>query len=97
MEEDKKNVNFTRYVLLGSFVGSLIGATAAMFAVPQSTEERKQALKELQRDLFKPVKMKFAELVEHIGDTLKRAIDEAASETEPDSVQIASNEIKEES
>lgn len=68
----------SRNVLLGSFLGGLVGATIALIALPQSPEEKRRNIAELQRDLVKPVKAKFFELVEHVGDTLKKAIDESA-------------------
>ncbi|MBF0464863.1 MAG: YtxH domain-containing protein [Nitrospirae bacterium] len=70
--------NVKRYVFLGSFLGGLIGATAALLLVPQSPEDRKKTLTDIQRDLFNPIKNKFNELVEHVGDTLIKAIDDAA-------------------
>lgn len=75
-EETYKKMS--RNVLLGSFLGGLVGATIALIVLPQSAEEKKRNIAELQKDLVKPVKVKFFELVEHIGDTLKKAIDESA-------------------
>lgn len=78
MASDESYRNLKRYVLLGSFLGGLIGATAALLLTPQSAEERKQKLMEMQGELFKPVKIKFAELVEYVGDSLIKALEEAA-------------------
>ncbi|MCG6550706.1 MAG: YtxH domain-containing protein [Candidatus Magnetominusculus sp. LBB02] len=68
-----------RYVLIGSFLGGLVGATAALLLAPQSPENRLKTITEIQRDLFRPVKNKFREMVEHIGDSLIKAIDDAAA------------------
>ncbi|MBF0317335.1 MAG: hypothetical protein HQL04_04100 [Nitrospirae bacterium] len=67
-----------RYVMLGSFLGGLIGATIAVLVLPQSPEDRKKTIHDIQKDLYKPVKVKFNELVEHVGNSLIKAVDEAA-------------------
>ncbi|MBF0536828.1 MAG: YtxH domain-containing protein [Nitrospirae bacterium] len=67
-----------RYVMLGSFLGGLIGATIAVLVFPQSSEERKRTICDIQQDLYRPVKVKFNELVEHVGNSLINALDEAA-------------------
>ncbi|MEO5359549.1 MAG: hypothetical protein H7843_03765 [Nitrospirota bacterium] len=67
-----------RYILIGSFLGGLVGATAALLLYPQSSDNRLKTLADIQHDLFRPVKAKFREMVEHIGDTLIKAIDDAA-------------------
>jgi gas vesicle protein len=78
MGSHKTGHDVKRYVFLGSFLGGLIGATAALLLVPQSPEDRKKTLTDIQRDLFTPVKNKFQEMVEHVGDSLIKAIDDAA-------------------
>ncbi|MBF0337891.1 MAG: YtxH domain-containing protein [Nitrospirae bacterium] len=67
-----------RYVMLGSFLGGLVGATVAVLVMPQSPEERRRTIADIQQDLYKPVKVKFNELVEHVGNSLIKAVDEAA-------------------
>ncbi len=78
MPEGGEEKKISRYILLGSFFGSLVGATIAIVAFPESKEEKKKQLKELQRDLLKPVQLKLAELIENLGDTLKSSIEEAS-------------------
>ncbi|MBF0319825.1 MAG: hypothetical protein HQL01_08495 [Nitrospirae bacterium] len=68
-----------RYVLIGSFLGGLVGATAALLLYPQSHEDRLKTISDIQHDLFRPVRNKFREMVEHIGNSLISAIDEAAA------------------
>jgi gas vesicle protein len=68
-----------RYVLIGSFLGGLVGATAALLLYPQSPDNRLKTITDIQHDLFRPVRNKFREMVEHIGDSLIKAIDEAAA------------------
>ncbi|MCI4626121.1 MAG: YtxH domain-containing protein [Candidatus Magnetoovum sp. WYHC-5] len=78
MATDDNGRKMKRYVLLGSFIGGLVGATLALFIMPQTMEERKRKINEIQRELFSPVKSKFLEIVEHLGESLIRALDEAA-------------------
>jgi gas vesicle protein len=68
-----------RYVLIGSFLGGLVGATAALLLYPQAHEDRLKTISDIQQDLFRPVRNKFREMVEHIGNSLISAIDEAAA------------------
>ncbi len=75
-EEGSKKLK--RYVMLGSFLGGLVGATVAVLVFPQSSEERRRTISDIQKELFKPVKVKFKELVDHLGDSLIMAVDEAA-------------------
>jgi gas vesicle protein len=82
MSEIETGKNLSRYVLLGSFFGGLVGATIAMLVFPEPAEEKKKHIKELQQELLKPVKIKFAEVVEHVGDTFKKVIDEAVQQPE---------------
>ncbi|MBF0515747.1 MAG: hypothetical protein HQK97_01345 [Nitrospirae bacterium] len=76
LEGQSKDVK--RYILIGSFLGGLVGATAALLLYPQSSDNRLKTITDIQHDLFRPVKSKFREMVEHIGDTLIKAIDDAA-------------------
>ncbi|WP_420264928.1 hypothetical protein [Candidatus Magnetominusculus dajiuhuensis] len=73
-----------RYVLIGSFLGGLLGATAALLLYPQPSENRLKTITDIQRDLFRPVRNKFREMVEHIGDSLIKAIDDAAASAAAD-------------
>lgn len=66
-----------RYVLLGSFLGGLVGTTVALLVFSKTSEERREIVREMQNDLFTPVKVKFAEVVEHLGNTLMEAVEEA--------------------
>lgn len=68
-----------RYVLIGSFLGGLIGSTIALLLYPQSADNRLKTITGIQHDLFRPVRNKFHEMVEHIGDSLIKAIDDAAT------------------
>ncbi|MBF0473676.1 MAG: hypothetical protein HQK93_08090 [Nitrospirae bacterium] len=81
----------SRNVLLGSFLGGLVGATIALIVLTQSPEEKRRNIAELQKDLVKPVKAKFFELVEHVGDTLKKAIDESAKAATSTSTSTSTN------
>ncbi len=76
MSDINSNKNISRYILIGSFLGGLIGTTVAILAYPKSSDEKKKQIEELQKDFLKPVKIKFAEIVDHIGDVLKNSIDE---------------------
>ncbi len=87
MSDTENSKNISRYVLLGSFLGSLVGATIAIISLPQSREEKKKYILDLQHDLLKPVKVKFIEIIEQVGDSLKKAIEEA-SESKDDKTQI---------
>ncbi len=88
MAEGEEGKKITRYVLLGSFLGGLVGTTIAIFAFPQSTEEKKKQVQELQKELLKPVKVKVIELIENVADTLRKSIEEAAQKPESSETRI---------
>ncbi len=54
-----------------------------------ASDEKKKQIQEMQKELLKPVKVKFAELIEHLGDTLKKAIDEAAQSPKGSNTQLS--------
>ena len=70
-----------KYLLLGSFLGALAGTTIAVFALSESSEEKKAQLNELQKELLKPVKVKLLEAVDQVVDNFKTALDEASQTT----------------
>ena len=77
--EEKQKKNIARYVLLGSFLGGLVGTTVVLLTLSESTEERKNQIKEIQRELLRPVSVKLSELVDQIGEAFKRALEDASS------------------
>jgi len=82
MAEGDEGRKITRYILLGSFLGGLVGTTIAIFAFPQSAEEKKKQVQEIQKEFLKPVKVKVIELIENVADTLRKSIEEAAKKPE---------------
>ncbi|MBF0565878.1 MAG: YtxH domain-containing protein [Nitrospirae bacterium] len=94
VEDDGRKLK--RYVLLGSFLGGLVGATVALLAVSQSSEERLRTIQDIQKDLFKPVKAKFNELVVSVGDKLIEAIEEAARKASESKIGLEDEEQEEE-
>ncbi|KJR42297.1 hypothetical protein MCHI_001805 [Candidatus Magnetoovum chiemensis] len=86
MEQENEDLGkkFKRNILIGSFLGGLVGVTIAMILFPQSKEERKKKISQMQGELVKPIKTKFNELIEHIGDSLIKAIDEASKKAAED-------------
>lgn len=81
MSEESKRKDVSNYVLLGSLVGSLIGTTVVLLTLAKSEGELKSEVKELQRELMQPIRVKFAEMVDHIGETFKKALTEASQKT----------------
>lgn len=78
MTEQENNNKMKRYVLLGAFIGGLVGATLALFLMPQTMDERMKRLREIQGELLSPIRSKFIEIVNHVGDSLIDALDEAS-------------------
>jgi hypothetical protein len=66
-----------RYILLGSFMGALVGTTASLLIFSRTSEERREIVKQMQDDLFAPVKAKFAEVVDNVGNALMETVEEA--------------------
>lgn len=66
-----------RYVLLGSFMGALVGTTASLLIFSRTSEERREIVIQMQQDLFAPVRAKFAEVVDHVGNALMETVEEA--------------------
>lgn len=80
--EDRPKKNVARYVLLGSFLGGLVGSTIVLLSLSESKEERKNQIREIQRDLLRPISMKLSELADQIGEAFKRALEDASGRKE---------------
>jgi len=74
------------YVLLGSILGSFLGATVVMYIMSESREERKEHLRRLQKSLMEPVRAMFAGMAEEAASAFSRAVQAAlpADRTGPD-------------
>ena len=68
--ETEKNI--ARYVLFGSFLAGLVGTTVVLVTFSESTEERQNQIKEIQRELLRPISVKLSELVDQIGEDLQK-------------------------
>lgn len=80
MNDDKERRDISNYVLLGSFLGSLVGTTIVLLSLAESKEELKDEVKDLQRELLEPVKTKFSEMVDNLGETFRKALSEASQQ-----------------
>ncbi len=79
MSDERKISN---YVLLGSFLGSLVGTTIVLLAMSGSKEEKKDRIKDLQRELLEPVKAKIGDFVDEIGQSFRNALHDVSSSSE---------------
>ncbi|HDL21146.1 MAG TPA: YtxH domain-containing protein, partial [Nitrospirae bacterium] len=78
MGNGNKDRDISNYVLLGAFLGSLVGTTITLLALSESREEKKEQIRTLQKELLGPVKEKIAEMVDYVGSTFKTALEEAS-------------------
>ncbi len=76
MEKDTgKSRSLANYVFLGAFMGSLVGTTIVLLNLSESSEEKKKEIRELRQELLKPVSNKLAALVEDIGESFRKALE----------------------
>lgn len=76
MEKDAgKGRSLANYVFLGAFVGSLVGTTVVLLSLADSSEEKKREIRALRQELLKPVSNKLASVVEDIGESFRKALE----------------------
>jgi hypothetical protein len=78
MEEIARRGSLTKYVFLGAFIGSVVGTIIVLYNFSDSEEEKKQGIKELQRELLKPISMKLSEVIDNIGEAFKKALEDTS-------------------
>ncbi|UCG77935.1 MAG: hypothetical protein JSV21_10255 [Nitrospirota bacterium] len=77
MKDEKTEHNILNYVLLGSFLGGLVGTTVALMVLASDEEELKEEVKELQREFLEPVRDRFTALIDNFGEAFKQAMSDA--------------------
>ena len=71
----KKDKSLSNYVFFGAFLGSLVGTAIVLFSLAESSEEKKEQIRELRQELLKPVSNKLVALIDEIGDLFRKTLE----------------------
>ena len=74
-DDDGKSRSLANYVFLGAFLGSLVGTTIVLLNLADSSEEKQKEIRALRQELLKPVSAKLASVVDDIGESFRRALE----------------------
>lgn len=78
--ETGKGKSLANYVFLGAFLGGLVGTTIVLFTLAESSDEKKEQIRELRQELLSPVSARITEIINNIGDSFRKALNDISHE-----------------